>query len=191
MPPPRRVRHQNRITACEREIGGQRCALVAALFFGNLHQQDLPALDDFLDTILLARLALHAVRNLFHRIFGTDGLDHFLFMVVIIIVVVIVAALGKVDIFRDRIGFHHRGHFAGRTFLIFAGCVDLCLGSGRFVGGSFRDHLLAAAAWLGGLLYRSFGSGSLRGRGLFRDRSRYGNLFAALRMDSDIGLFLL
>ena len=48
------IGHQDRIAAGEREIGGQGRALVAALFLDDLHQQDLPALDDFLDLVLLA-----------------------------------------------------------------------------------------------------------------------------------------
>ncbi len=50
----RRVRHQHRIAAGERQIGGERRALVAALFLDDLHQQDLAALDDFLDLVLAA-----------------------------------------------------------------------------------------------------------------------------------------
>ena len=58
MPPPRAgVGHQHRIAAGERQIGGQRRALVAALFLDDLHQQDLAALDDFLDLVLAARWA--------------------------------------------------------------------------------------------------------------------------------------
>jgi hypothetical protein len=49
----RGVRHQHRIAAGERQVGGQRRALVAALFLDDLHQQDLAALDDFLDLVLL------------------------------------------------------------------------------------------------------------------------------------------
>src|SRR3546814_20368962 len=47
----RRVRHQHAIAAGQRQIGGQRRALVAALFLDDLHQHDLPALDDFLDLV--------------------------------------------------------------------------------------------------------------------------------------------
>ena len=45
-PPPRAgVRHQHAIAAGQRQIGGQRRALVAALLLGDLDQHDLPALD--------------------------------------------------------------------------------------------------------------------------------------------------
>ena len=52
-----RVGHEHRIAAGERQIGGESCALVAALFLDDLDQQDLAALDDFLDLVLLARRA--------------------------------------------------------------------------------------------------------------------------------------
>ena len=52
------VGHQHRIAAGEREIGGERRALVAALFLDDLDQQHLPALDDFLDLVLAGRARL-------------------------------------------------------------------------------------------------------------------------------------
>ena len=48
----RRVRHQHAVTAGERQIGGQRRALVAALLLDHLHQHDLAAADDFLDLVV-------------------------------------------------------------------------------------------------------------------------------------------
>ena len=45
------VRHQHAIAACQRKIGGQRRALVAALFFHHLHQQYLAHLDHFLNLV--------------------------------------------------------------------------------------------------------------------------------------------
>src|SRR5262249_43670755 len=45
------VRHEHAIAAREREIGGERRALVAALFLDDLHQHDLPAADHFLDAV--------------------------------------------------------------------------------------------------------------------------------------------
>ena len=50
----RRVGHQHAIAAGERQIGRQRRALVAALFLDHLHQNDLAALDDFLDLVVAA-----------------------------------------------------------------------------------------------------------------------------------------
>ena len=48
----RRVRHQHGEAAGERDVGGQRRALGAALLLDDLHQHDLPALDDFLDLVV-------------------------------------------------------------------------------------------------------------------------------------------
>jgi hypothetical protein len=49
----RRVRHQDRVAAGEREIGGQRSALGAAFFLDHLDQHNLAAADDFLDLVTL------------------------------------------------------------------------------------------------------------------------------------------
>src|SRR5690606_16937873 len=45
------VGHQHAVAAGEREVGGQRCALVAALLLGDLDQHDLAALDHLLDLV--------------------------------------------------------------------------------------------------------------------------------------------
>src|SRR3546814_9973183 len=50
-----RVRHQHAIAAGERQIGGQRGALVAALFLADLHQHHLTAADDVLDLVTAAQ----------------------------------------------------------------------------------------------------------------------------------------
>ena len=61
----RRVGHQHAIAAGEREIGGERRALVAALFLDDLHQDDLAALDHFLDFVVaLAHPALRRTLSL-------------------------------------------------------------------------------------------------------------------------------
>ena len=70
----RRVRHQHRIAAGERQVGGERRALVAALLLDDLHEQHLAALDHFLD-LVLARARLAALRHLLQRILGADALD--------------------------------------------------------------------------------------------------------------------
>ncbi|ODN69771.1 hypothetical protein A6302_02893 [Methylobrevis pamukkalensis] len=80
------VRHQHRIAAGKRQIGGERRTLVAALFLDDLHQQDLPALDHFLD-LVLARPRLAAHRHLFHGVFGAHRLD-----VILVVAVMVVAA---------------------------------------------------------------------------------------------------
>ena len=48
----RGVGHQHRIAAGEREIGGERRALGAALLLDDLHQHHLPALDHLLNLVL-------------------------------------------------------------------------------------------------------------------------------------------
>ena len=87
----------------------------------------------------------------------------------------------KIDIFRNRIGLDHGGHFASRAFVVIVG------GSGLF-GGSL-DDLLAAAAWLGRLLGRRLG---FYGNGLCRNRICFGwrRYRLVLRDDADVGLFL-
>ncbi len=84
----RGVGHQHRITSGERQIGGQRRALVAALFLDDLHQHHLAALDDFLDLVLAAR-AERPFRHFLHHVVATDGLDEFLlgFLAVLVFVV--------------------------------------------------------------------------------------------------------
>ena len=71
----RGVGHQHRIAAGQRQIGGQRRALVAALFLDHLHQHDLAALDDFLD-LVLARGSAARVRHFFQHVVAADGFDH-------------------------------------------------------------------------------------------------------------------
>ena len=48
----RRVRHQHAVAAGERDVGGERRALGAALLLDHLHQQDLAAADHFLDLVV-------------------------------------------------------------------------------------------------------------------------------------------
>src|SRR5690606_13369606 len=69
-----RVRHQHGITTCQREVGGQGSALVAALFLDDLHQQDLATLDDFLNLVVLARRAA-LFANLLECVLCTYGSD--------------------------------------------------------------------------------------------------------------------
>ena len=45
------VGHQDRIAASQRQVGGERRALAAALFLHDLNQKDLAALDDFLNLV--------------------------------------------------------------------------------------------------------------------------------------------
>ena len=63
----RRVGHEHAIAARQRQIGGQRRTLVAALFLHNLDQQHLAALDDVLDLVTATQghaLATQFVRSI-------------------------------------------------------------------------------------------------------------------------------
>ena len=59
----RRVRHQHGVASGQRQIGRERRALVAALFLDDLDQDDLAALDDFLD-LVAARAPAAGLRHL-------------------------------------------------------------------------------------------------------------------------------
>ncbi len=173
------IRHQHGITAGKRQIGGECGTLVAAFFLGNLHEKDLAALDDFLNAILLARLAGNAIGNLFHGVFGADGFDHFLFvMIVIIVVVIIVIATAKtLDFLGNRICIDHGSHFAARAAVFFGRGLSSSVGNGFF----FRDLLLGAGA--AGTLLRCFFRNGLDGHSshvfgyLFGSGSGSGNGF--------------
>ena len=68
------VGHQHGVAAGQREISGQRRALAAALLLDDLHQDDLAALDDFLDFVG-THAAARPLRHLLHGIFRADLLD--------------------------------------------------------------------------------------------------------------------
>ncbi len=71
------VGHQHAIAPGQRHVGGECRALVAAFFLHDLHQQDLAALDDFLDLVVAAaRLAtLAATGNFFQCVLGTNRIN--------------------------------------------------------------------------------------------------------------------
>src|SRR6185312_3397431 len=71
----RRFGHQDAIAAGERQERGQRRALVAALFLGDLHQHDLPALDHLLNLVMAIRTRPRALRLL--DLIAADRLDRF------------------------------------------------------------------------------------------------------------------
>ena len=97
----RGVGHQHGVAAGQRQIGGQRRALVAALFLDDLHQHHLAALDDFLDLVLAARTE-GALRHLFHDVVAADGFDDFLFGVVaFVLIVVMLVAMRRRHVRRD------------------------------------------------------------------------------------------
>ncbi|CUS45344.1 hypothetical protein MGWOODY_Smn815 [hydrothermal vent metagenome] len=69
----RRVGHQHTVTACERQVGGQRRALVAALFLDDLDQQHLTAADHVLDLVAMAQVGA-ALAQIVDRIVGGAAL---------------------------------------------------------------------------------------------------------------------
>src|SRR5690606_32561901 len=84
----RGIGHQHRIASGERQMGGHRRILVAALLLVHLHQHDLPALDDFLDLVLAAERATPA-RQFVERILGADDVDRVILAVAAIAIVVV------------------------------------------------------------------------------------------------------
>ena len=138
----RGVGHEHTIAAREREIGGQRRALVAALFLDDLHQQDLAHLDDFLD-LVAARARFARRTDVFlivvigHRfdiavLVGGIGLGRGLVFVVLGLDLGGIAGLGGVV--RSRFG---RGHVSRLRRLFRLVCRRVRLGVGR-VDGLFR-----------------------------------------------------
>ena len=85
------VRHQDAVAAGEREIGGQRRTLGAALLLDDLHQHDLPALDHLLDLVgaeqlgAAPRLLAHHVRRLLLGVLA--HLDGLVFLVLAVLAV--------------------------------------------------------------------------------------------------------
>ena len=75
----RRVGHQHAVAAGQREIGGERGALVAALLLDDLDEEDLPPLDHLLDLVgaqqpcPAARELVDDVRRLLVRVMGDVG----------------------------------------------------------------------------------------------------------------------
>src|SRR5260221_5595939 len=67
------IGHQHAVAPGEREVGRQRGALVAALLLSDLHQHDLPALDDFLDLVVAQRA--RALAGGFLELVAADGFD--------------------------------------------------------------------------------------------------------------------
>ena len=110
------VGHQHRIAAGERQIGGESRALVAALFLDDLDQQDLAALDDFLDLVLLARGA-PALGKILDRVVAAELLDDLVLFHVVIVFVLVFAlvlvgfrvAFGRAVLGRFRCLFARRG----------------------------------------------------------------------------------
>ena len=70
------VGHEHAIAAGQAEIGGQRRALVAALFLDDLHQKNLAHLDNLLNLVFF-RPAAARCADLFDHVFVGDVLDLF------------------------------------------------------------------------------------------------------------------
>ncbi len=78
------VGHQHAIAAGQGQVGGERRALVAALFLDDLDQHDLPAADHFLDLVAAHQPALAARQLLFHHVVIVVG-DRVGFVVVVLV----------------------------------------------------------------------------------------------------------
>ena len=151
----RRVRHQHAEPAGERDIGGQRRALGAALFLDHLDQQDLPALDDLLDLVVAQEARRDPLLALV--VAGIRGL---LLLAAILVALErlplsAVDGLGLIGPAFVRVGLRHRrrggeGEFrlrlAGRRCQRLDRVGDaLMLDSGRLRAGPVRRRLLAMA----------------------------------------------
>ena len=145
----RGVGHQHGVAAGQREIGGQRRALVAALFLDDLHQHHLAALDDFLDLVLAARTE-GALRHLFQDVVAADGFDDFLFGVVVVffflIVVVLVALRLNGMLVVRRSGVFFAGLFGARRVLGMSRVFFRVLGVDTLVMAVFFVNLGRSAA---------------------------------------------
>ena len=146
----RRIRHQHGVAAGQRQVCGERRALVAALFLDDLNQDDLPALDDFLN-LVAARAAARTRRQFLQRVFGADLLNLFslgraVADVLNAFVLDQTTALGSVRRLQAR-------HFGGVAFvasvITFAGFVAL---GTRFVA---LDGRLETSDCLGASLWAS------------------------------------
>ena len=113
------VWHQHAIASGQRQIGRQRCPLVAALFFDNLHNQNLSFFDDVLNIAAMKQLSDFQELSLQLEII------FLIFFVVIVDGVVIIHISGILFIFAN-VFFFDSFRF-GKFF--FDGFV---LGSGRF-----------------------------------------------------------
>src|SRR4029079_2454527 len=71
------VGHQDAVAPGEREVGGQRRALVAALFLDDLDQHDLPAADHLLDLVAAHHPPAAAGELLLHDVVVVVGAGGF------------------------------------------------------------------------------------------------------------------
>ena len=133
----RRIGHQHAIAAGKAQIGGKRRTLVAALFLDDLHQQDLPALDNVLDLVPAAKgLALLAKLlggAFIHGGAGRAGSDFGCFLALGFGIARILSGIFNV---LDLVVI-----ILGRTEPLFFGCVLCFLGQQR-IAVCFRDLII-------------------------------------------------
>src|SRR6202045_4847727 len=147
----RGVGHQYRVAAGERQVGGQRGALVAAFFLDDLHQHHLAALDDFLDLVLTARTE-GALRHLFQHVVAADGFDDlFLGLVAFVFIVVVFVARPGGGLF----ALLRRGGLAGGV----RGVLAAMFGVRRLFAPIFLVAMLVMA-----VIFVRFFAGFCRGR---------------------------
>ena len=192
------VRHQHAVAAREAEIGGQRRALVAALFLDHLHQQDLAHLDDFLD-LVAARARLARGADVVAVVVIGNGFDAVILGCRVRapgrVLTVTAGVAGIVGLRRVAIvlGLLHRGlvdPLHRRDALL--GHVEHRLG--RLLGGVEGLHAadLGAVA-LGGLAFDrvlAVGLGRFRLRARARGFRRLGRLLLVARLRLGIGALL-
>jgi hypothetical protein len=165
------IGHQHRIAAGEREVGGQRRALAAALFLDDLHQHDLAAFDDFLNLVLAAR-AEGAFRHFLHHIVATDGFDDLFLGLIALVIFVKFFAVSR------------RMRFIGWSGLGFMGIGGMCsvfggdfVPIGLAVGMMVFVRVVLVFAFLGSFLQRL---GNIGDSGYGLGRRRFGDMLVAL-----------
>ena len=86
----RGVGHQHAVATGEAEIGGERCALGAALFLHHLDQHHLAAADDFLDLVTAAQRHALATQRIRRFIMMAPGFQHIIGFITLFAVVAMI-----------------------------------------------------------------------------------------------------
>ena len=158
----RRVGHQHAVAPCERQIGSERRALVAALFLHDLHQQNLPAADNVLNLVAAAQIH-SALAECLHGIIATAaaararrriGIAAFAVIIVMPIIAVVIAfriTIGVIVavvtarvIFRIGLGTK-RGFFGGMLGFFAEQRVAILFGDLIIIGVDFAEGQEAMA----------------------------------------------
>jgi len=100
---PRGIGHQDTVATRQRQIGGERRALVAALFLDDLHQQDLADFDDFLN-LVAARTWFARGTDVFAVVFLGDRFNRIVLVGGILPVIIAMIIVGKDIIWGFRPG---------------------------------------------------------------------------------------